>query len=835
MESFSLRELLAVARSLGLQSILNRATYPPRQRLYEACFQPGVAGSRSRLGTIRALFRRPAAAEDKPLGGLLTCRRDGQTIDLMCTNGVLRLDILAEDLVRFRLLPAGRQSAPPPFSYALDPDAEWPPVTFGLEEGANGLTIRTGRLICRVDKVPCRLSFYDARGRPLSEAAGGLGFRGQGAFCTRRLAEAEAIYGLGEKAFDLNLRGRTVEMWNTDPETFAPGVDPIHLCIPTLIAQRQGRAYGLFFDNPGRARFDLGQTLSEQLRYEADSGELCGYFFGGPGMADVLARYTQLTGRMSLPPRWMLGFQQCRWSYYPEAKVRALAAEFRQRRIPCDALYLDIHYMDGYRVFTWNRDRFPDPPGLVADLREQGFRLLTILDPGIKVDPGYSVHDEGLDRDVFCKLPDGSLFQGPVWPGPCYFPDFTDPEVRAWWGGLYRPLLEIGVAGFWNDMNEPAIFGGSMPSAVIHNYEGQGACHGEIHNAYGLQMARASAEGLARLRPGERLPVISRSGYAGLQRYALVWTGDNHSTWAHLRLGVSMCLNLGLSGIAFCGPDIGGFAGDCDGELLARWTQVGALTPFFRNHSALGTCQQEPWAFGEPYESICRRWIELRYELLPYLYTAFWQASRSGLPVMRPLALAFPGDLRTYSLDDQFLLGDALLAAPIGRPGQYSRPVYLPGKVWYNYWTGERSSGDIEADAPLEQMPFFVRAGSVLPLAPIMQHTGEWPPEALKLHVYPGEGESWLYEDDGHSLAYREGACQVTRFFCDLAGGELNLRREVKGDYHPGYDRFEIQIHGLDAAPRALRIDGEAVDANFDPGTGTARLTVGEWSHLEMR
>ncbi|HSR34466.1 MAG TPA: TIM-barrel domain-containing protein, partial [Anaerolineae bacterium] len=515
-------------------------------------------------------------------------------------------------------------------------------------------------------------------------------------------------------------------------------------------------------------------------------------------------------------------------------RVRELAAEFRQRRIPCDVIHLDIHYMDGYRIFTWSRDRFPDPPRLLAGLREQGFRVISIIDPGVKVDPGYHVHDEGLAHDAFCKLPDGTLFRGPVWPGECYFPDFTDPKTRFWWGGLYRPLLEAGVAGFWNDMNEPAIFGGTMPENLPHSYEGQGALHGEMHNVYGLQMARATAEGLRRLRPQERVPLITRAGYAGLQRYALVWTGDNHSTWTQLRLGVSMCLNLGLSGVPFCGPDVGGFASDCDGELLTRWTQIGALTPFFRNHSALGTDQQEPWVFGEPYESICRRWIELRYELLPYIYTAAWQAAQSGLPMMRPLSLAFADDAHTHSLDDQFLLGDALLVAPIGYPGQISRRVYLPGGSWYDFWTGHRLSGEITAEAPLERMPLYVRAGSVLPMGPVMQHTGEWPPEILHLHVYPGNGESWLYEDDGHSLAYQSGEFQVTRFVCEsTADGSVTLRRNVQGQFDPGFERFEIIIRGLEAVPRQVLVDGRPVDLTFNAGGKEARLMTGSWTYLE--
>jgi len=840
MPAFSLKQIKDIFASLSLEAALGTVAYPLRQRLCET--QHLAAGPRAGalLASLRALAGScPPEPADRPLGDLVDYQVEGQAVDLFCRGGRLRLEVLAPDLLRFRLLPAWLPGAEPPaveppFSYALDPEARWAPVAFDLAEGDGGLLLRTAAIKCQVERAPCRLHFFDVEGRPLSEAGDGLGFRGEGAYCTRRLVEAEAVYGLGEKAFGLNLRGRRLEMWNRDPQSYRPGDDPVDLNIPTLVALCEGRAYGFFFDNPGRARFDLGQARPDRLRYEADSGELCGYFFAGPTMADVLARYTQLTGRMELPPRWMLGYHQSRWSYYPAGEVRDLAAEFRRRRIPCDVIHLDIHYMDGYRVFTWDPERFPDPAGLLAELAEQGLRAICILDPGVKVDPGFPVYEEGLARDAFCRLPDGGLFCGPVWPGQCHFPDFSEPEVRAWWGGLYEPLLEAGVAGFWNDMNEPAIFGGEMPGTVRHAYEGRGASHREVHNVYGLLMARASAEGLRRLRPGARLPVISRAGYAGLQRYALVWTGDNHSQWEQLRLGVSMCLNLGLSGVAFCGPDVGGFAGDCDGELLVRWTQVGALTPFFRNHSAIGTARQEPWAFGEPYTSICRRWIELRYELLPYIYTAAWQAAQMGLPMMRPLSLDYPGDVRTYSLDDQFLLGDALLVAPVGHPGQRQRPVYLPGGAWYDFWTGARCWGRVQAEAPLARLPLYVRAGAVLPRGPVMQHTGEWPPQALRLDVYPGEGESRLYEDDGLSQDYRRGAFRLTRFRVGAAaGGGLVVRRQVEGPFDPSYDRFEIQVHGLEGPPRVVQVDGRGVEATFE--AGAARLEAGDWTELHVR
>jgi alpha-glucosidase len=832
MASIPWRSAWGFVRSLGVRCALASAAYFVQQRLGEAGQLPARL---PRRGPELPWHRQP---DRQAVGDLMSYEQTEGGLALQCSNGVLLLEVLADDLIRIRLHSLEQGDFPPLLSYALDPETAWAPVRFSVEEAADSLTIRTEQMSCHVSRAPLRLTLSDSHDEPLSETAGDdcgdLGFYRQGAFWARRLVEGEPIYGLGEKAFGLNLRGRAVEIWNRDPAVYAPGDDPINLNIPFLIGLREGRAYGFFFDNPGRARFDLGQTQPDRLRYEADQGELCLYYFGGPSIPAILRRYTQLTGRMPMPPRWMLGYQQSRWSYYPEQLVRELAAELRQRCIPCDAIHLDIHYMNGYRVFTWDRERFPDPARLLADLRANGFRVVSILDPGVKVDPGYAVYDEGLSQDHFCRLATGRLFRGPVWPGECHFPDFTSPRTREWWGGLYLSLLEDGVSGFWNDMNEPSIFGGEMSTAVRHDYDGRGASHGEVHNVYGLQMARASAEGLRHLRPDERIPVISRAGYAGLQRYALVWTADNQSTWAQLRLGISMCLNLGLSGISLCGPDVGGFSGDCEGELLARWTQVGALTPFFRNHSALGSAPQEPWAFGEPYESICRRWIELRYRLLPYLYTAAWQAAQSGLPMMRPLSLAFPHDRRTHSLDDQFLVGDALLAAPVGFPGQRARPVYLPGEAWYDFWTGERHTGTVTAKAPLDRIPLYSRAGAVLPMGPVLQHTGQWPPEALALHVYAGNGESWLYEDDGQSMNYRSGSFQVTRFCTELTEDGLHLRREVEGPFDPGYARFDVTVYGLERPPHQALVDSQAVAVHFHPETATVRLTVGAWGSLDL-
>jgi alpha-glucosidase len=554
------------------------------------------------------------------LGDITSTHFDQQRLDLRCGEAAVRIEVLAPDLMRVRLAPGGQFDHG--FSYAVA-RTDWPATEVAFEAGEDALELRSAALTCRIQRSPCRISFFDPLGRLLAGDADGLGWGeavdgDRPVICRQRLLPGSHFYGLGEKAFPMERRGRRFELYNTDPACYQLHDDPINQSVPFFLglvpAQSTGSggrsggataAYGVLLDNASRGFFDFGHTEGDVLSFEATAGELRYYILAAPKLQDVLETYADLTGRMALPPLWALGFHQARWSYPDEGTVRDLAAQFRRRRIPCDAVYLDIDYMDGYRCFTWNREAFPMHRAMIADLRAEGIKTVAIIDAGVKVDPGYAVHDDGLARNAFVRNADGSLFVGPVWPGECYFPDFTDPAARAWWGDLYAGLLDDGVAGFWNDMNEPALFDDVvLPDDAPFHLDGHGATHRQMHNAYGTQMARATAEGLARLRPNQRHLVISRAAFAGHQRHAMVWTGDNFSTWEHLRLTVAMGLSLGLSGIPFHGADVGGFMGDCTGELLARWTQLGAFTPFFRNHAAMGTADQEPWAFGPEIEAI---------------------------------------------------------------------------------------------------------------------------------------------------------------------------------------------------------------------------------------
>lgn len=632
------------------------------------------------------------------------------------------------------------------------------------------------------------------------------------------------LYGFGERTDALDKRGLAFPLWNIDPPTpYRAETATMYTSIPFFLCldSARGETQGVLIDQCGMLHADLGQSRPDQMMLTGEGDLLVIYLFAGPTAADVLHQYSELSGYMPLPPRWALGYHQSRWSYESQEEVRAIAATMRARQHPCDAIWLDIDHLDGFRNFTWNATTFPQPRELIADLRSQGLRLVTISDPGTKVDPSYPVYQQGLATDAFCHLPSGELFLGHVWPGLCAFPDFSRQQVRQWWGELYRAQSDLGVAGVWNDMNEPALtslsptessplpYGRTMDDRVLHQAGGEDTygpdgpplSHRQFHNAYGMQMARATYEGLRRLQPDGRPFVLTRSGSAGIQRYAAVWTGDNTSAWEYLPLAISSCLNLSMSGVPFIGVDIGGFWQDACGELLVRFAQLGALLPFCRNHSAKGTVHQEPWSFAEPYESAFRRAIELRYRALPYLYTLFAEAARSGAPLLRPLAYHFPRDEQACRVSDAFLIGDTLLSAPVCEPGVGGRQVYLPAGSWFHYWTDQIYQGPAlyQIAAPVDQWPLFVRANRLLPLGPLMQSTDERPTDPLTIHCYlspQGEASTTLYEDDGTTRAYTAGAFARTLITCQAGphGLQVTIKEEMTG-YRPQRTDYDLVAH----------------------------------------
>lgn len=668
---------------------------------------------------------------------------------------------------------------------------------------------------------PYRITFKDPAGNILNDD-----YKDQGAFLEKpigvykQLFSEEHFYGFGEKTGFLDKAGEELVMWNSDiPEAHVPSMKALYKSIPFFIGLREGVAYGIFFDNTYKTYFDMGKSSREYYSFTAEGGNIDYYFIYGPAIKDVLKGYTTLTGRMNLPPLWALGYQQSRWGYYPEIKVMEIADTLREKDIPCDVLYLDIDYMDGYRVFTWDRDRFPNPEEMLKQLRAKGFKVVPIVDPGVKKDKDYRIYQELLENHYYVTDSEGLPFVGRVWPGECVFPDFTDAPVREWWGAQHKVLMDAGVAGIWNDMNEPAVFTDAprnpdqprnpdehktMPLSNRHKNDGRPATHAEMHNLYGYMMSRATYEGLRKL--SDRRPfIVSRACYAGMQKYAALWTGDNQSFWDHLGLALPMCMNLGLSGVPFIGTDVGGFGSDCTGELLSRWVQVGCFTPFFRNHSAWDTRRQEPWAFDEETEAINRKYIKLRYKLLPYLYNVFREASHTGLPIMRPLVLEYPADPEVYRIYDQFMCGESMLVAPVITPATEYRHVYLPAGEWEDYWTGERYTGKqhLLVHAPLDTLPLFVKAGSIIPTYEPMSYVGEKAKCQVTFQIYEGTGTYEYYEDDGDTFAYEKGEYNLTRFTLTKdhkQGGTgeiiLQIEPEVRGYAH-GSSTYILQYHGL--------------------------------------
>ena len=810
-------------RSIGLALILRSIRYSVEKRYAELKYAPPMkprGGPRLWWQAIRTFNRpRPAPPPFESLrqpGSVQSWQQKKTTLTVRCQAACLQLTALSPHIVRVRLNEQGVFKSP--FSYSIEKtDSDWPSHQVELIEQEEVLLFKTGALTVRIHKQNAQIDFLDVREQPLNMDGGGFGWQNNWVGLRRSLPSGAPVFGLGEQAYPLNLRGHLFELWHTDPGgRYQRGQSPLYQGHPWFIALHQNRAFGLLLDTTHRSFFDLGHGQPNCYTLTAAGGELRAYFINGPAVKDVLARLADLSGHMPLPPLWSLGLHQSRWGYKTRQMVQEIARQFRERQIPGDVIHLDIDYMQGKSGFTWHKSHFSDPADMSKQLRQDGFRLVSIIDPGLKADRLNDIAEKGLRRDVFLKYPDGKVFRGPVWPGDCYFPDFTDPAARIWWGEQYRVLLEAGVSGFWNDMNEPAVFGpgdGTIPNAVSHSYEGRGADHAQIHNVYGMQMARASQEGISALRPKQRPFVLSRAGYTGVQRYASVWTGDNESNWDHLRLSLSMALNLGLSGVPFVGPDIGGFFGVPSAELFARWMQAAALFPLYRIHTAAGTPAQEPWSFGPQVEAIARQAIELRYRLLPALYTAFWQASQTGAPIIRPMLLDFQDDPQAHALDDQFMMGDSLLVAPILEAGQTARDLYLPqGQQWVNYWSGEFYQGGqtITIDAPLDYLPLFVKAGTVLPHWPLIQHTDQAKTlSQLELRLFVAEGQSVLYEDAGEGFDYRRGEYKVSRFVCRPTGQGLIITVRSQGSYITPYETVAWTIHAAaPMTPAAISADG---------------------------
>ena len=590
----------------------------------------------------------------------------------------------------------------------------------------------------------------------------------------KKLGKDDAIYGLGDKPGCLNKRGYSYVNWNTDDP--APHVDSfksLYKSIPFFIVLGDEYCYGIFADNTYKTTFDFGYENTDYYFVEHEKGELDYYFMPGNDMAEVVGLYTSLTGTTPLYQRWIYGSHQSRWGYYTQDEVLDIADKFRELDIPCDVIHMDIDYMNGYRVFTFDDKKFPDVKGLSEKLADRGVKLISIIDPGVKKDEDYFMYKEGMEMDAFAHDTDGSVYENAVWPGTSVFPDFTKQSVRSWWGDKTKILLEHGISGIWNDMNEPASFNGPLPDDVQFEY----GAHEKVHNIYGHFMAKATYEGLAKNDGGKRPFVLTRAAYAGSQKYCGGWTGDNHSIWAHIALSLEQVCNLSVSGLAMCGSDIGGFGSDTTPELLVRFYEAAVFVPFFRNHSAMGTRRQEPWQFDETTIDAVRKTVKLRYRFIPYIYDLAHECEKTGAPIVRPLVYEYPVDKHVRNISDEYMLGSFVLVAPVIAPGKEAREVYLPDGDWYDYYTGEKYSGGryILADAPLDKVPVFIKAGAIIPVADgEIRSTEDITEDKISILTYPGKGGFVHYQDDNETFAYRNGAYNAVEYTLD---GEMLEKR----------------------------------------------------------
>lgn len=668
----------------------------------------------------------------------------------------------------------------------------------------------TGKLSVAVDPETLGVKVRRADGSLVIDAAGAtLDDAGHSFSVAAAMPTGTSIAGMGDKTGGLDRAGQTFVNWNTDSYAFGPSADPLYKSIPFFIATAAGKSYGLFLDNSYRSSFDFGHRDAERIAISSDGGSADFYLIDGPSLAEVTRAYVELTGKPPMPPRWALGYQQSRYSYMSSAEVRKLVARFDAEHFPLDAVWLDIDYQDRNRPFTVNREAFPDFEKLVGDLRSAKIATIPIVDLHIAHQPNadYAPFDSGAAGDHFLRNADDSLYVAPVWPGPSVFPDFTRAETRRWWGGLFRPLVDAGVGGIWNDMNEPAIFETptkTMPLDTVHLISGDGraarsATHAEIHNIYGMQNSRATFDGLIALDPTKRPFVMTRATYAGGQRYAVTWTGDNSSTWEHLKLSVAQTINLGLSGFAWTGVDVGGFIGGASPELMTRWFEYAAFMPIFRAHSGKGAPRAEPWVDGPDHLAIRRRYVEERYRLLPYLGALAAQASRNGDPIVRPITYDYPDAQLACDPSMSFTVGSRLLVS--GNPTPESLRPYtacLPEGGWYDYWTGQPvDRRDAVVLTPsLGTLPVFVRAGSIIPRQRATLRSVDGSKGALELHVYPGpdcSGE--LYDDDGIT---RNGPSRRQSVRCETtADGTLRLSfAKAVGTYRPQWSSLDIIVHG---------------------------------------
>jgi alpha-glucosidase len=746
------------------------------------------------------------------LGYLKKMQKTENGFTINTSYGKAQVIVYNAGIVRIRIVKGDFEED---FSYAVIANPE--KTNFKILESEGLISLITDSLRLEISTNPVRFTFLTNDNRVINQDdTFGTNWVGDEVTTYKKLQEGEKFIGLGEKTGNLNRRGEAHTNWNTDNPAYQVDDDDLYSTFPFFIGIHSGLSYGIFFDNTYKGLFNFGASNDRFSSFGADGGEMNYYFIYGSNVRQIINQYTLLTGRINIPPIWSLGFQQSRWSYFPDNEVLNIASTFREKKIPLDVLYLDIHYMDAYKIFTWHPERFSKPAEMLGKLKDMNIHTTVIVDPGIKVEKGYKSWEEGVKENYFIKYPDGQDYTAQVWPGWCNFPDFTNPVVRKWWGNNFGPMINDGVDGFWTDMNEIASWGGGYtPSLVQLNWEGRFASYRKAKNVYGMQMSRSTYEGTRSLMNGKRPFTLTRASYAGAQRYTAIWTGDNVASDAHMMLGCRLVNSLGISGMAFAGVDVGGFMGTASGQLFARWLSIGSFTPFFRVHKANNENSSEPWTYGESVENISRNYISLRYRLLPYLYTTFAEAHETGMPVSRTMVIDDTFDEKCWNnvYQHQFMFGPSIMVAPVESTKEITK-VYLPKGQWYDFFNGQMYKGEQEVliECPLDKLPVFAKGGSIIPMQTLVQSTSEKPSDTLFVHVYYGNESSVYnyYEDDGLTYSYEKGTFLKSKMSFQPAEKKIVIEPLVLKSYISKFKTIAVVLHGFETVTNQIKVNGKS-------------------------
>ncbi len=758
-----------------------------------------------------------AVAQVKNIGKIISYKKIPGGIEGKTATAIFDVHVYNDHIIRVRV---AKNKQFRNFSYALTNTAIPKFDQVNIKETATAIEISTASTEAIIEKAPSfRVIFKNKSGAIINEDVQGdcfgTSFSGDKVTVYKTMQEGERFVGLGEALGNLDRRGSGVTLNNTDTYKYGDARLSMYSSIPFYMGIHHQQQYGIFYNNSYKTFFNFGLSTPDYTSVNMEGGDMDYFFIYDSSAAKIIEHYTSLTGRISLPPQWGIGYHQSRCSYYPQDKVEWIANTFRSKKIPLDCIVLDADYQLGYQPFRVNKDRFPDMPALATNLAKMNIELTASVYPGVKIDSTYESYTDGLKKEVFIKYANGSLFKTEIAPLQCYLPDYTNPKTRIWWKDKMKWMERNGIHGYWNDMNEPAVGGSYLPDNLLFDFDGRKANTAEAKNVYGFQMARSSYEAAIENESNRRPFVLTRSGFAGVQRYAAIWSGDNTASDEGLLSSVLLNNTMGISGISFCGYDIGGYIGDASKTLFTRWMQVGMFSPFCRNHRGFFTVAGEPWAYGEETEAISKNFIEFRYRMMPYLYSSFYEAAQTGMPVARSLSINYPHDEKVFdnTYQYQFLFGPSMMVVPVTSE-EKNKKIYLPSGEWYNVYTDEKLNGKKEwkEDVPLYQLPLYIKASAIIPMQTVVQSTKEKPSDTIFIHVYNGKEKNSFtyYEDEGDGFGYKNGKYCKRNIVFDPAAKQINVEQQ-EGKFSSGFKKIQFILHGFDTEIKNITINGTSV------------------------